>query len=405
MNIHQVVQYLDALPEKIDSPTYTFLGNPEEEDTVLSKRMDLCFENNLWNSLVPTNDLHHTQHVKVMVCMYRRVRIVIPVCSNVREVVPIEYLSYFMEKTDNRYSFPTFQYKCETVMDDMNDDESDENAFKSACIDHILTVRSLEQKGLAKHAFSRAEFDIGYKGFITEKNKVIVFFDSDTFETVFTPQESSSTKEYSANHAWATVDEIINKQSIWNVDIDRNIIRIFKKNPLVWNIKYDGRDIDYPRQMYALIPSDVDQLESVDHENGVDDLDLVTETYPITGKTLLHMSMALPYSYSDLFSDRYLFTKQPLPETQTQTRVYKRYACFIYNPRTVLDPTYKPHRDCIKKYPNNTIDVMKMDAEDDEVAEQMRETPCVVFVDKLAHHNRLTIWGFLQYEYFDEIDQ
>jgi hypothetical protein len=46
---------------------------------------------------------------------------------------------------------------------------------------------------------------------------------------------------------------------------------------------------------------------------------------------------------------------------------------------------------------------MKMEAEDDDVAEQMRETPCIVFVDKPAHHNRLTIWGFLQYEYFDEI--
>jgi hypothetical protein len=104
-----------------------------------------------------------------------------------------------------------------------------------------------------------------------------------------------------------------------------------------------------------------------------------------------------------MFSDRYLFTKQPLPESQPQQRIYKRYACFIYNPRTVLDPTYKPHHDCIKKYPNNTIEAMKMEAEDDDVAEQMRETPCLVFVDKPAHHHRLTIWGFLQYEYFDEI--
>ena len=442
MNIHQLVQYIDAKSEKTNTPTYTFLGNPEEEDTVLSKQLDLCFGNEYWGWGTSSRESVH-----VYVCMYRRVQMNVPVCSKIsglrsettdkqsdrtlvgkpelRETLPVEYLAYWMEKPDgkNTYTFPSFAYQCPE--DDSTDETNStgENAFKTACIDHIVSVRSLEQKGLAKHTYfptslpsphfegslrgpanfdSRAEFDIGYKGFVADKNKAFVFFDSEKFESVFSPKQTSdlTSTSYRKNDAclWAVVDEIVNKRSVLGVDVDPVVVRLFQQNPILWNIQVDGHNIDYPRQMYALIPTDVA------HEFDPTEMDLETETYPATGKTLLHMSMALSYSYSDLFSDRYLFTKEPLPGNADTSRISKRYACFVYNPRTVLDPTVRSHRACIKKYPNNTIENIRLEAEDDdEVAEQLREIPCVVFVDKLKHHRRTTMWGFLQPNAFDEI--
>lgn len=384
MNIQQLVQYIEALPDNDSPPIYTFLGNPEEEDTVLSKQLDLCFDDSFWGNSPPN-------HVNVFVCMYRRVKMRLPVCP---ETFPIEYLSFFMEKTDKHYySFPSFQHNCDQYTE--NDDTEDTNLLKTACIEKILNTRSFEQKGLAKMVLSH--FDVGYKGFLSDKNKVFVFFDSDKFETYF--QEKPETiieNRHLPEHVWAITDEIVNKREVLGVSVDRAIVKLFMKNPIVWNIKYDGKDIAYPRQMYALIPENPDKIE---------DTSYLTETYPSSGKTLIHMSMTLPYSYSDVFAERYLFTKKPLPETHTPTRLYKRYACFIHNPRPILDPTYPPHLDCIKKYPYNTIENIKMEIDDDdELAEQVRETPCIVFVDKLAHHNRLEIWGFVQYEYFDEIE-
>lgn len=423
MNIHTLVQYIDISnkllgPEdSVNSPLYTFLGNPEEESTVLSTNLDLCVDPLFWS--VPN------AKIRVYVCMYRRTRLVIPVCSKVRDLFPVEYLSFFMEKNERReYSFPSFSYTCNET-----DADTDENGLKSACIDHILSVRALEQKGLANHMGARSEYeefpraptaspleyftiserydvshenhtniDTGYKGFIEDKKKVFVFFDSDKFDTFFRTKESDNVRE-----TWAIVDEILNKKKIIDVDIDPIIIRMFVKNPIAWNIKYDGHNVDYPRQMYALIPTNLDDIETTQ--------EYATETYPSNGKTLSHMSMALPYSYSDIFSDRYLFTKEPVkysareaePEAQAVRSRIKRYACFIYNPRTILDRTYPPHRDCIKKYPNNTIENIRLEAEDDEMAEDIRETPCIVFVDKFGQRRRSTVWGFLQYTYFREL--
>jgi hypothetical protein len=489
MNIHTLVQYLDTIsnteesnllrptdsanslksygfasgvhrnsdelrPEYFtnSSPIYTFLGNPEEESTVLSTNLDLCVDPLFWTAT--------DTKLRVYICMYRRTQMVIPVCSKVRDVLPIEYLSFFMEKNEkSEYSFPSFLYRCNDTTA-----ESEEDGLKSACINHILTVRSLEQTGAIGNskiyggeAVVNSYENIGFKGFIEDKKNVFVFFDSDKFETGFQGNSRERSSSEFPRELWAIVDEILHKKKVLGAKIDPVIVRMFTKNPIAWNIKYNGQDIAYPRQMYALIPSNFQGVaESVGRSQstifGRDENAYETETYPSTGKTLLHMSMALPYSYSDIFADRYLFTNEPqgvaesvgrsksansdelrslefprIPSAsrpeyfrdevsyenvseETKDVNYKRYACFVYNPRTILDPTYKPHHACIKKYPNNTIDHIRLEAEDDEMAEDIRETPCIVFVDDLRSPKRkgkkierTTIWGFLQYTYFREL--
>jgi hypothetical protein len=356
------------------NPVYTFLGNPEE-DTILSKNVGLSLQNT------------SSDKVNVSICMYRRYIMNIPVVSRKINTLPIEYVSFFMEKSGGEYTFPSFTYKYSHTE---NEDDENNDLLKTACIEQILNVRTLNQTKTTAEKMPE-EIDLGYKGFHVQGKHIFAFFDSNKIETYFKRQDDPVSSE----HVWAIVDEIMNKQSVLDIPIDNRIVRLFRKNPILWNIQYCGNNIVYPKQFYALTASDVHTLSEKNY---------ITETYPTEGKTLLHMSMALPYAYSDIFSDRYLFTKYPLPENHKQTRMYKRYACFLHNPRYIFDETYDKHIDCIKKYPNNAIENIKMEIEDENLAERNRIIPCIGFVDKLKHHHRLEIWGFIQPDFFAEID-
>jgi len=389
MNIHQIVKYIEE-EEPPRKPVYTYLGNPEEEDIVLSKSLEMCVGDYITTGvmdLLKEKDTHsEANKVQVYVCMYFRSEMYIPVESNIMSTLPIEYLSFFMENT-GKYTFPSFEYKCN--QGESEDDDPDANLLKTACIEKILRVRSMEQKHLANFE------DVGYKGFISHNKNVFVFFDSAKFEKHFKPskQERYHTNEAGYDTAWVIVDELMKKKSVFGIPVDPLIIRVFMKNPIVWNIQYCGMNIVFPRNMYALISNDIEENEEMDYS---------TEMYPQTGKTLFHMSMPLPYSYSNIFSERYLFTYEPLPGDKSH-RVPKRYACFIHNPKSILDKTYKPHHKCIKKYPENTVENIEMEIEDIDVAEQYREIPSIYFVDKVKHHNKTEMWGFLQPTFFQEI--
>ena len=375
---------LSSSSSSVAKPVYTFLGNPEE-DTILSKNVGLSLENT------------SSDEVDVYICMYRRHMLNIPVESTMFQTLPIEYVSFFMEKSGSEYTFPSFIYKYSRTETD-DEDDTNNDLLKTACIDQILHVRSLNQTNMSSEKMPM-DVDLGYKGFYSKGKNIYAFFDSNKIERYFQvsseDRPNTNTPTVSPQHVWAIADEIVNKQSVLGIPIENRIVRLFRNNPILWNVQYFGNNIVYPRQFYALISSDIHTLSEMDY---------ITETYPSEGKTILHMSMALPYAYSDIFSERYLFTKYPLPEKNKQTQMYKRYACFLYNPRYIFDETYEKHIDCIKKYPNNAIENIKMEIEDENLAERNRVIPSIGFVDKLKHHHRLEIWGFIQPDFFAEID-
>ena len=66
----QVKSSNNALPKIKATPSYTFLGYPEE-DTILSKNLGLSLPNAITNELT------------VWVCMYRRIKMDVPVISTI----------------------------------------------------------------------------------------------------------------------------------------------------------------------------------------------------------------------------------------------------------------------------------------------------------------------------------
>ena len=180
----------------VAKPVYTFLGNPEE-DTILSKNVGLSLENT------------SSDEVNVCICMYRRHMLNIPVDSAMFSTIPIEYVSFFMEKSGSEYTFPSFIYKySRTETDDEEDTNND--LLKTACIDQILHVRSLNQTNMSSEKMPM-DVDLGYKGFYSKGKNIYAFFDSNKIERYFQSSSegrtNTNTPTVSPQHVWAIADE------------------------------------------------------------------------------------------------------------------------------------------------------------------------------------------------------
>ena len=425
------------------TPKYTFLtdinrdieSNPEENRPLCSHA----------NSLLSTNlesnlgDNQSTE-INVSICLFRKNkhRIITniynddlryPMRTNER-TLELEYLSYYMDKkTDNQFGFPSFTYQLDDYRVQEEDDE-DVDPFKEACIEHIMKLFSMEHvKRSQKHhkqftyettnvvstvtlQSTHHTVDFGYHGMIRHEQIVYVFFDMNTIEQYF---RTSPTHYEKQPCVWAVVDEIVRKHSVFSIPVHPSIVELFMENPMLWNISYEGTTLSFPRAMYGVVPSAFERGHI--HADDIDELyesietpDYKTATYKTRHPTKSNIvAPLLPFAHSDLFAERFLFTDNPIPihshipHFENGLPKYKRFVVFIYNPKFIFSKKFKSHRQWINEYPQNFVE--NMDEEDDDQIEEYRKIPCICFSQKLKHHKPVEIWGVIHHDLFYEILQ
>jgi hypothetical protein len=375
------------------------------------------------------------------------------------KTLDLEYLSYYMnKKNDNQFGFPSFTYKLDDFRVQEEDDE-EIDPFKEACIEHIMKLFSMEQIKHSRNEKNKHHkqihntkrdhrnpnpnsIDFGYHGMIRHENsvyvrtpdlqssvgvrgiteedlssKVIVFFDMNTIEQSF----RTSPTHYETHPAvWAVVDEIVRKHSIFSIPIEQSIVELFKTNPMLWNITHEGTPLSFPRAMYSVVPSGFDRGRvSADdinelYENAeTPNYKTATYTTSVTKKTSV-IAPLLPFAHSDLFAERFLFTDKPIPihsssSSHNKTHFenglpkYKRFVVFVYNPKFIFSKKFKSHRQWMNEYPQNFVENMYED--DDDQIEEYRKIPCICFSQKLKHHKPVEIWGVIHDDLFAEISQ
>ena len=377
----------------------------------------------------------------------------IPQTDHKEHPVVLEYLSYYMELDtpdphEKKFTFPSFTYHLDDYRIHEEDDE-DVDPFKEACIEHLLKLFSMEQKrsritykdksspviprtptlstslerrsGVLTnkhHTKSRTmkptSVDFGYHGMIRHENTIYAFFDMNAIEQSF----RTSPAHYETQPCvWAVVDEIVRKKTIFHIPVATQITELFMKNPMLWNISHGGVSLSFPRAMYSVVPSIVDDrhmtADDIDelYEN-VDRPDYKTALYSSSPSSSTKKSKIaapiLPFAYSDMFAERYLFTDNPIPSHshtiphfKNGLPTYKRFVVFMYNPKFIFSQKFKSHRQWIDEYPQNFVE--NMDPEDDDAMEENRNIPCICFSQKLKHHKPVEIWGVIHDDLFDEI--
>ena len=366
------------------------------------------------NSDLPVSAEHisskNAEKQVVNIVLYKQNKHRIVARSPTRKSIQVEYLSYYMLKphTHSTFTFPAFEYDMQSQYDD-----PDIDGFKEECIRQIVRVFSMEQTALKN--IHRIQF--GYKGIVYHDTVVFAFFDMNKIEQYFrrTTNRANMGDNFQTKepHVWAVVDEILQKGAIFSTTIDSRIISLFKQHPIVWDIKHDGQRITYPSVVYPVsIPDNTEDDDKKDDDDKIEDetnIEYVTDTYdshhptktPIAGLQLL------PYTYADIFADRYLFTFRPIPQNPIPRFnnghvAYKRYVCFMYNPQTILSETIESHKPFIHKYPENFVE--NIDMSDENIAEGYSKIPCICFTQKIRHHRDTMFCGCLYPDLFDEVD-
>jgi len=353
---------------------YEYLNDEMTGGTVLSTRLDWCVEN-------------PGEPVLVYVCLYRVVK------------RGKGYLSFWMEKSEGQYTFPSFVYSCDKYSYDDDDSDSDDDGdgdLKLACLEKILDVRSLQQD-LATNGRST----LGYKGLVSspigKTSIAFAVFDADELEKTF----SKSSTQSSRRCTWVILDEILRRKSVHRTPIDPVITEMFEKNPVLQKLRHNGHVVDPPRQLYLVV---------VDPD--------AEEPYTTHTRGKRNAIMELSHRFADRFDNRFLLTEQPLDLRSSGQRPsglqpsenpeWRRYAAFIDKPVYVFDrETATPskqalYRDLINKYSHKWEEI---ESTDDDGSPEHQNVPCISLSDRIGSHPLADAWGFAHRKQFVEIDE
>ena len=389
---------------------------------------------------------HGKGKTRVYLCIYRQNEHSIMISSRKKMNVP--YISFYMEHADHHVSFPSFRYNWQQQpTPDPDNDVDDAETFKTECVRNIIRILDLEQTPVArKHR--RRSVDFGYRGVVPHGDAVFAFFDFTHIRRFFHKSRSESASKKTTdrefktpNSVWAIVDEILNRKKVFSTNVDPRIYSMFAETPVLWHIHHEGEPIAYPRAMYAVVP----RSRALSRENPRDCtrtpergtseggpaihgmrchehvVNYKTDRYDpdCVRKSCVRDTPLLAYSDSDIFAERYLFTTKPIPETDVEDAsrddgpIYKRFACFVYQPLILLSTKFAKHRALKDKYPDNFVENIrtKLTTRDDEMdggldveeSAPYRKIPCICFTQKIEHHRPTEFWGFIHADLFDEI--
>jgi hypothetical protein len=407
---------LKAILQETNSPNtnslYTYLAEPasappshdEYPSSLLSYDIESCLGG------IPA------EPTKVCICVFRNNDHHIVVETNPIRKINVPHISYYMEYEKHHFTFPSFHH-------DWADSAHDEyemitTSLKSKCIMQMMNTLGGEQIP------SIIPPEFGYRGIIYHNNTIYAFFDFTNIARYFHFMPITAESEKAGiKGVWAIIDEIVNRNKIFSTNVDSHVVSLFNENSVLWNIHYAGEPFLYPQLMYAAIeihdtPEDVDEDSPQTYR---------TDYYgnKCEGKSCIHTNELESYSYSDVFAERYLFTKEPIPERDGNVPLlsnglpaYKRFACFIYNPTVVFSKEFTWHRTkWLEQYPNNFIENIREQLyqshspddsddiyEDDDLIEKYRNIPCIFFKQKIAHHRATQFAGLIHPDLFTEID-
>lgn len=228
------------------------------------------------------------------------------------QVLQLPFLEFYLEKSTNVYEFPhkpldpePFKHMLENLDQPHIEPTDEDNQDTPVLQDQDAEDIFIDQCFLFfKEKMGEVEnLDAMYKGFVEKDGHIFVVFDVDQVDT-------SQLKG-----VWATLDEIIVKKTVANIEVSPLTTDIFLENRVLANIKNDvGENLPYPTVLYLCNSNEVGAYRNSYYKEGEGS---------ITHTTLIHERV----DHGKL-KQVYLFSETILP-ADTLTREIKRYALYI----------------------------------------------------------------------------
>lgn len=358
--------------------SYTYLNNDE-----LHQVFDYC---------VSSQSNTNTNVYTVYLCIYNintQCKVVSYDDSDKETETMMPFLKYIVRQVDTQYTFPSFQHTCS------NDSDENETAILNASFLRILDILGLT----IDSTMNAMDIKVAFKGFVSSSEScVFTVFDYAALMTYFT---QTQTREIDISaYKWAIVDELVFEKRILGVQVDSIISTTFAKYPYLWNIKYKGRDIDFPFCLLNVKPYDGTYIN---------------ETSPFSQSDTIfkHQSIVKigesedEYKYGNIYGDMHLFSASPVRESTTQEYIQlQRYAVFTIGCKYVVDDGFnaymKTRNEMWNPLPTNTPippsheNVQDEDETKDEMEMENMMVSCIYFVEDKLFPTPVPLWGVRQ---------
>jgi|LauGreDrversion4_2_1035121.scaffolds.fasta_scaffold00982_4 hypothetical protein len=377
------------------SPHYTFL-----EDEPFHLLFDMCVSgtNNTWSIHLCIVDVN------------TQCKIVAYSNSSVSEETQLPFIRYVLQHTLSNTEepgagilrFPTFSFEC------VNNTEENDQQIRNQALTHILqTFGWSPRPGSSPEEAAKA-----FRGFIPMKSEgcVMMVYDYRILRQHYQPMAEVS--QNVPRRLWGIVDEVVFERAVLGVPIAPEICDTVRDTPLLWNIQYKGRDMDFPFSLLSVRYSYID-----DEEWSNEKVSPYVEDRMMKQQSLVKIGSATDsYTYGGDYGDLYLFSAKPLYDTAPgDLLTYQRYAVFTVGAKYQLDE--KQHsaifavreqlggndigNDIAELFGDADVD-MGLDADADADADtKANETivPCLYFVETQLRHP-MPLWGIREISRF-----
>ena len=226
------------------------------------------------------------------------------------------FLQYLFQQEFDVFHFPTFYFRCmQNLQVDPDEEMTPEHVyFKNECLKYALEIMNV-------HVQEKESLEEMYKGFIYNDKggeyDIFVFFD-------FTGLSVNNESEI--KRTWGLINEIINREKIFEYPIHPPICQIFQKNEsLVYLCDEDDKQIPYPESLYLCKqsgPHSYANLYNTEVDDKNESVYFIDErmNHPILGYFYFFSIAPLNYSASN------------------PVHIIRRFAVFLIDPLYILKP-------------------------------------------------------------------
>lgn len=372
--------------------SYTYLDNDE-----LHQIFDYCISS-------PSNT--NTNVYSVYLCIYdinKNCKVITynDVGTEIETMVP--FIKYIVRQTDTHYTFPSFQHTCS------NDSGDNETSIINSCFLRILDILGLSPT--TDPTVNSLDIKTAFKGFVhANETSVFAVFDFAKLMAFFTQIQSHTQGGIDiTGYKWAIVDELVFEKRVLGINVDPIISSTFAKHSYLWNIKYGGREIDFPFCLLYVKP---------DYASYINE----TSPFTISDTVFKHQSIVKigesedEYKYGSVYGDMHLFSNKPVQEmTQQEHMLLQRYAVFTIGCKYVVDDGFNTYMSLKAEQSGqawNPLPVTALhitsteddetDANDEQEMENMMVS-CIYFVEDKLFSSQTPLWGIRQPYRFEMI--
>ncbi len=269
----------DSIHEN-DNTDYTHEEFIEKEVKNNDESLDFSYIDNETLSNLVEYERDYFKNYKMHLCLYK-----------IDATLRLPFIKYIFKKED-KYIFPNKPIEMRNMIDSVskNNDESVDSIFYNQVQQLYNEVTNME---LVKEK---------YRGFLENENDDVYVF-IDISEEIF---------DFSNEYEYLIIDEILNTGIVKNVNIDTNIIQLFKNNLFLQRLKtFEGIKVQFPKIGYICTLNNEGEYKNVLKQN--------------------EESILLLYPKVNLEKTKnsYLFSAIPL-SVENMNLLY-RFACFIEN--------------------------------------------------------------------------